>query len=157
MGTGSSFYVYFPISREPEDKISVDEITGGNETILLIDDDLVQQDVTMNLLLKLGYKASAVGSGEKALEYLKQNPQDLLILDMLMPPGIDGAETYKQTLEINSSQKAIIISGYAETERVEEALRLGAGAFIRKPLTLESIAKAVRQELDRKPHKLPAE
>jgi len=116
----------------------------------VVDDDQVQQDVTVKLLLKLGYQANAVNSGEKAIEFLKDNPQDLLILDMVMPEGIDGAETYQKTLEINPSQKAIIVSGFAESERVEMALRLGVGAFIRKPLTLKTIALAARKELDRK-------
>ncbi len=66
-----------------------------------------------------------------------------------MPGGIDGAETYERALEFNPNQKAIIISGFAETERVGLAIKLGAGKFIRKPLTLKSISIAVRGELDR--------
>jgi len=66
-----------------------------------------------------------------------------------MPPGIDGTETYRRVLEINPSQKAIIVSGYSETERAEEVLKLGAGAYIRKPLTLKRIAAIMRKELDR--------
>jgi two-component system cell cycle sensor histidine kinase/response regulator CckA len=77
------------------------------------------------------------------------NPQDLVILDMVMPGGIDGTETYRRILEICPRQKAIILSGFSESNRVFEAQKLGAGAFVRKPITKDFIAAAVRTELDR--------
>jgi len=149
-GTGTTFNIYLPITRETIETPEPDEeIRGGNETILVIDDDSTQREVTINLLEKLGYLATAVESGEQACAYLKGQPADLLILDMVMPESIDGAETFRRILEISPEQKAIIVSGYAESDRVELATRLGAGAFLRKPLTLKSIASAVRKELDR--------
>ena len=66
-----------------------------------------------------------------------------------MEPGIDGLETYRGILEINPRQRAIIVSGYSETERVKETQRLGAGAYVQKPYLLEKIGLAVRNELDR--------
>jgi DNA-binding NarL/FixJ family response regulator len=69
---------------------------------------------------------------------------------MIMDPGIDGLETYQRILKINPSQKAIIVSGFSETERVRKAQLLGAGSYVRKPYVLESIGLAVRRELDRK-------
>ena len=74
---------------------------------------------------------------------------DLMLLDMIMPPGMDGLETYRSILEIVPCQRAIIASGYAETANVREAQRLGAGGYVRKPYTLECIGMAVRSELDR--------
>ena len=75
----------------------------------------------------------------------------MLVLDMIMPGGIDGTETLRRALEIDPSLRAIIVSGYAESKSVKEALRLGASAFVRKPLTLESISQAVRNALDSAP------
>jgi DNA-binding NarL/FixJ family response regulator len=69
---------------------------------------------------------------------------------MIMPPGIDGTETYRRVIEINPSQRAIIVSGFAESDRVFEAQKLGVGAFVKKPLTRNTLAAAVRTELDRK-------
>jgi DNA-binding NarL/FixJ family response regulator len=63
--------------------------------------------------------------------------------------GIDGTETYRKMLESYPAQKAIVLSGYAMSERVEEALRLGAGAFVTKPTNLNTLANTVRQVLDR--------
>jgi len=64
-----------------------------------------------------------------------------------MDPGIDGLETYKRIKALHPHQKAIIASGYSETNRVKEAITLGAGKYIRKPYTLEKIGIAVRDEL----------
>ncbi|MBA7710485.1 hypothetical protein ES703_119428 [subsurface metagenome] len=68
---------------------------------------------------------------------------------MIMDPGIDGYETYKRIIEFHPNQKAIIVSGFSETERVKEAQRLGAGAYVKKPFLLEKIGLAIRAELDR--------
>ncbi|HLA27424.1 MAG TPA: response regulator, partial [Syntrophales bacterium] len=72
---------------------------------------------------------------------------DILILDMIMDPGIDGLEAYKRVLEIKPKQKAVIVSGFSETDRVREAQRLGAGAYVKKPYVKEKIGVAIRDEL----------
>lgn len=148
-GKGTRFYLYFPISRATAEESVSDQIVGGDETIMVVDDDPIQREVTRNLLEKLGYQVCAADSGERAIELLREKACDLLVLDMIMRNGIDGAETYKRARALNDSQKAIIVSGFAETGRVEAALNLGAGDFIRKPLTMKSLAQAVRRELDR--------
>jgi CheY-like chemotaxis protein len=101
------------------------------------------------LLKKLGYQVHTVSSGEQAVEYLKDHKADILVLDMIMVPGMDGLETYQRILDINSQQKAILVSGFAETNRVREAQRLGAGAYVKKPYVMEKIGLAVRDELNR--------
>lgn len=70
-------------------------------------------------------------------------------LVMNMDPGIDGLDTYKKVLELHPGQKAIIASGFSETDRVKELQSLGAGAYIRKPLLLEKIGLAVKEELEK--------
>ncbi len=150
IGEGTSFYLYFPITRESIDIYGEKEIVGGTETVLVVDDDKAQCIVALRLLKKLGYNATAVNSGEEAIEYLKENPRDLLILDMIMPDGIDGTETYQQVLEMYPDQKAIIVSGYAESSRIDEARQLGIDIYIRKPLTLKLIASSIRKTLYKK-------
>lgn len=149
LGLGTSMYVYLPITREASNETAKEDIIGGSAQILVVDDDKVQREVTAELLGRLGYTVKTASGGEEAIRILKSRQYDLLILDMIMPPGIDGAETLRRTLEIYPGQKALIISGFSESERVNEALRLGAGAYIRKPLNLKAIASAVRKELDR--------
>ncbi len=91
-----------------------------------------------------------VSSGEEAVEYLKTNKADILVLDMIMTPSIDGLETYQRVLEISPKQKAIIVSGLSETDRIRAAQKLGAGAYVKKPYALERIGVAIRGELARR-------
>jgi len=153
IGKGSTFTLYFPVTREKPAKAEVQEslfaFLGRGESILVVDDVSEQRELAMNMLGKLGYKVAAVAGGEEAVEYLKTNKADLIVLDMIMDPGIDGKETYKRVLKINPKQKAVIVSGFSETDRVRKTLNMGAGAFVRKPYILEKIGLAIRNELDR--------
>jgi DNA-binding NtrC family response regulator len=69
---------------------------------------------------------------------------------MIMGSGMDGLDTFKKMIELHPKQKAIIISGFEETNRVKEAQILGAGAYVKKPFLIETVALAVRAELDKK-------
>lgn len=90
---------------------------------------------------------NAVNSEEDALVYLSENQVDLLLLDMLMPPGMNGYETYRQIVEKNPGQRAILVSGYSDHEDVKKSLELGVGQFLKKPYSIKSLAMAVREEL----------
>ncbi len=147
----TEFRLYFPITREqparqPECAL-ISECMGNGETILVVDDVSQQREVSCQMLTALGYKTQAKPSGEEAVEYLKTNPVDLVLLDMIMDPGINGRETYERIVAMHPHQKAIIISGFAETEEVKAAQKLGAGRFLKKPITLAQIGFAVREEL----------
>ncbi|MBA4392329.1 MAG: hypothetical protein C0407_02135 [Desulfobacca sp.] len=153
-GKGSTFSLYFPVTREelseqaPE--ILINEYLGNRETILIVDDVKGQRDLAKAMLKKLNYKAINVSSGEEALAYLKDHTVDLVVLDMIMDPGMDGLDTYKRILEIRPHQKAIIVSGFSESDRVYSAQALGAGTYVKKPYVLEKLGLAVRSELDKK-------
>ncbi len=150
---GTTFNLYFPVTREKAEKESTSpsmrEYMGNGEKILVIDDVEDQRKIATELLSKLGYSVDAVSSGEEAAAYVKNNAPDLLILDMIMDPGIDGLDTYKKILELKPDQKAIIASGFSETDRVKKAQALGAGQYVKKPYTLENIGLAVKTELNR--------
>ncbi|MDA8123809.1 MAG: PAS domain S-box protein [Deltaproteobacteria bacterium] len=152
-GKGSTFTLFFPVTREaPADappSVTDGEIMGGGEAILVVDDVESQREVAATLLEKLGYRPYAVPSGEAALEYLRENRVDLLLLDMIMDNGIDGLETYKRALAIDPHQKAVIVSGFSETRKVAAAQALGAGPYVQKPYTLSRIGQAIRKELDK--------
>ena len=123
---------------------------GNGEKILVVDDVEEQREIASHILKELNYSAVAVSSGEEAVEYMKSNSADLLILDMIIDPGMDGLDTYKQILKFHPKQKAIIASGFSATDRVREAQRLNAGAYVKKPYRLEKIGLAVKAELDKK-------
>ena len=150
---GTTFEIYFPITREAitdwDLSMPIGDYKGAGETILVVDDVESQRDISCKMLDKLGYKTKAVSSGEEAVEYIKENTVDLLLLDMIMDPGINGRETYERIIKIHPNQKAIIASGFAETDEVREAQSLGAGHFIKKPFTLEKIGFALKDELEK--------
>jgi len=152
-GKGTTFTLHFPATRKElvkdQARLTIEDYTGKGESILVVDDIKEQREIAFTILSELGYSVTVISSGEEAVDYLKDNPVDLLLLDMLMDPGIDGYETYKRIITLHPNQKAIIASGFSETERVKEAQRLGAGKYIKKPYTLEKLGLAVRDELDR--------
>jgi two-component system cell cycle sensor histidine kinase/response regulator CckA len=150
-GKGSRFDLYFHATGKDvvtnTTAVPLDDIKG-NEKILIVDDVEQQRVIASSILRKLGYTVVTASSGEEAIEYLKNDSADLLILDMIMDPGIDGLETYKRILEYSPHQKAIIASGFSETERVKEAQNIGVGTYIKKPYSIENIGVAVRAALD---------
>ncbi len=148
---GTGFTLYFPATRaneELEPRASQRPPRGKGETVLVVDDMPEQRDVTDRMLRSLGYQVTTVASGEEAVDYLQDHEADLLVLDMIMSPGIDGLETYRRILEDHPGQRAILASGYAETERVRQAQRLGAGQYLKKPYLLDKLALAVKQALE---------
>ena len=150
-GQGSTFSLYFPVTRKELSKdlrrLSIEDYRGNGESVLIIDDVKDQREIASIILVQLGYSVAVVSSGEEAVEYLQDNKADLLILDMIMDPGMNGLDTYRQIVKIHPRQKAIIASGFSETDRVRETQKLGAGQYIRKPYTLEKIGLAVKKEL----------
>ncbi|MCB2148626.1 MAG: PAS domain S-box protein [Deltaproteobacteria bacterium] len=152
-GQGTRFDLFFPATRDQLQKSrkpeTLSDFAGNGEFILVVDDIPVQREIATRILERLGYRCEAVASGEEAIEFLRTRTADLVVLDMIMAPGIDGYETYRQIRSIRPEQKAIIASGYSETERVREAQAMGAGSYIKKPYTLASIGKAIKEELQR--------
>ena len=151
VGEGTRFFIYLPASRQPSahkaTQRPIADYRGQGEVLLVVDDVKVQREIATDILTRLGYRVEAVASGEAAVDYLKSRTVDLLILDMIMDPGMDGLATYKQVLQYHPAQRAIIASGFSESERVKEAQKLGAGAYVKKPYLMEKLAIAVKEEL----------
>ncbi len=152
-GKGTTMTLYFPVTREEINndnyQLSIEDYAGKGEAILIVDDVAEQREIASKMLSKLGYSTAAVSSGEAAVDYLKDNTVDLLVLDMIMDPGIDGYETYRRILGRHPGQKAVITSGFSETDQVKKTQKLGAGTYIKKPYTLEKLGMAVGHELGR--------
>ncbi|MCP5050943.1 MAG: response regulator [bacterium] len=153
LGEGTTFTLYFPITRQnlPDETpdIMTDRYLGKGESVLIVDDVQQQREIASGMLKKLGYSVLSVPSGEEAVIYLQENTADLLVLDMIMNPGMDGLETYKRILEFHPQQKAVIASGYSESKQVKAAQKMGAGSYLKKPYSFEKIGLAVKAELER--------
>ena len=153
VGKGTTFRLYFPVTRRElavDDRLlSIKELMGNGESILVVDDVREQREIACGILEKLGYRVSSVPGGEAAVAFCKENKVDLMVLDMIMHPGIDGLETYKRSIKIQPGLLTIIASGYAETRRVREAQKLGAGEYIKKPYSLIRIGQAIKNEFSK--------
>ena len=152
---GSLFLLYFPVSRgaicAPAPRpAAVEQYLGRGEKILVVDDQKSQRDIASRLLSRLGYKPVTVNSGEEAVEFIKKSTVDLVLLDMLMDPGMNGCETYQQIIQHAPGMKAIVITGYSTTEEVDRATAMGISHFIKKPYSLKELAQAVRLEINPK-------
>jgi len=150
-GMGTAFFVYLPVTDKKPDKetplIPMEDILGKGEPILVVDDVREQREVACHMLKRLGYAVSAVRNGEEALVFFQDGVADLVVIDMIMAPGMDGLETYKKILELRPGQKAVIVSGFSKTDLIREAQGLGAGPYVKKPYSLQEIGLAVRNEL----------
>ncbi|MEH0022297.1 MAG: response regulator [Desulfobacter sp.] len=152
--TGTVFDLYFPVSATLQEEDKTDKIytlsdySGRGESILVIDDDATQQKITTNMLKRLGYKVKALGSGEAGIDFLKNSRVDLVVLDMIMAPGMNGFSTFRELKAIDPDVKVLLASGYSKTEDVVKAQVLGAGAFLKKPFSLQPLGLAVKEELE---------
>jgi signal transduction histidine kinase/ActR/RegA family two-component response regulator len=150
-GKGTSFHIFLPLQGGDKVRPTVvksrEPVIGNGESILVVDDIENQRQIALEMLQYLNYTVSTAESGEAAIEYLRKNKADLVLLDMIMPNGIDGLETYKRILAILPNQKVIIVSGYSQKERIDEAERLGISQYVSKPYTLRNISEAIQKAL----------
>jgi len=149
VGKGTEFLLYFPVSARAEDKNPAEaKGYGGEETILIVDDNEEHREITYKLLASMGYDVATVNDGREALKYLAVNQIDLVVLDMHLDGDFDGLDTFREMKKINSNLKAVIMSGYPPNERVEEIQKMGAVRYIRKPFSREILTRSIREELD---------
>jgi signal transduction histidine kinase/CheY-like chemotaxis protein len=154
IGSGTLIEIFLPVTRERLEQkdriIPPGEYHGNGEWILVVDDMPAQREISTEMLTELGYRVTAVASGEEAVAFVKENTVDLVVLDMIMEPGIDGLETYTRLQSIRPGLKTLLVSGFSETGRVKDAQLLGAGPYVKKPFGIEAIGLAVRDELRRR-------
>jgi len=154
-GEGAIFKMYFP-AMDVEDlgqglvREEDEEISGGNETILLVDDEEMLRDTGRQILRKFGYNVLVAHDGESALELYRKRKEEisLIILDLIMP-GMGGGRCLKELLRMDPAVKVLISSGYSINGQAQEALKAGAREFISKPFVMKQMLKLVREVLDR--------
>jgi len=151
---GTTFKIYFPVieaESQLEKRHAVEaELRGGNETILLVDDEESLREMGKEILERFGYRAITVPDGETAVNTYRERGEriNLVILDLVMP-GMGGKQCLEELLRLYPALKVIIASGYAVNGPTKEALDAGAKGFIRKPYELGQMLGAVREVLDR--------
>ncbi len=121
----------------------------AKEVILIVDDEEGIRESLSGIFEDEGYEALTAASGEEALEIIKEQMPDILILDVWLP-GMDGIETLSKIKEINHYMPVIIISGHGNVEVAVKAIQFGAYDFLEKPLSLEKVLIVVRRALEKK-------
>lgn len=148
---GTTITLFYPATRkQPDDSDKTERLEkyfGRGESILVVDDVQDQRKIAKEMLTELNYTPHAVASGEEAVAYLRDHRTKLVLLDMIMDPGMDGLETFREILKLNPRQRALLVSGYSETEDVRVAIRMGAGRYVKKPYSLLTIGMAIQEEL----------
>ncbi len=109
--SGSISELFFPATRKSLPIATITpshmEYAGEGQLVLVIDNVKEQREIAARMLLRLGFRAEAVASGEEAVEFVSETKPDLILPDMIMDPSIDGCETYRRILKINPGQKTI--------------------------------------------------
>jgi CheY-like chemotaxis protein len=151
-GKGSTFHVYLPTLDDAEVEIEADvcpQKTGGNERILLVDDEPQIVDMVKQTLEKQGYRITARFNGPDALKVLQEQPDqfDLVITDMTMPQ-MTGDRLARHVWEIRPDLPVILCTGYNEMISEDKANAMGIRKFLLKPVDKEELAVAIRSALD---------
>ena len=150
-GTGTSFKICLPASFQPavteRKRAPAASLTGGTETVLVVDDEENIRILASEMLREFGYQVVIAKSGEEAIEVFFQNNIDLVIMDLGMP-GMGGSKCLSELLTIAPTARIIIASGYAMDGQIKKTLELGAKGFIAKPFQLRDLLTKVRNVLD---------
>ncbi|MFB3926371.1 MAG: PAS domain S-box protein [Syntrophales bacterium] len=149
-GKGSTFNIYLPASEKalaPDDTAS-HEILKGKETILVVDDEKINVEVTAEILKRLDYTVYTAESGEEAIAVLKENRDriDLVLLDMVMP-HLSGAKAFQAMREIKPDVKVILASGYSINSEAKMIMEQGCNGFMQKPFTVYELSRKIRDVL----------
>jgi PAS domain S-box-containing protein len=153
-GTGTTVKLYLPRSREEqsehEDTIVTKAAPGGDETILVVEDDADLRDTVVTTLKQLGYQAIPAGNADAAIRVLAgSEPIDLLFTDIMMPGGTLGPALARRAREMRPDINVLFTTGYADSNVLSGATGLGGAEVIYKPYRNEELALRIRFVLDR--------
>ncbi|MGN7293310.1 PAS domain-containing protein [Rhizobium sp. SAFR-030] len=152
-GSGTTVRIYLPRSMQSEDVLTEDvggQVTGGSETILVVEDDDAVRDITVSLLLDLGYKVLKARDADSGLAIIESGVQiDLLFTDVVMPGRLKSSELARKAKERRPDIEVLFTSGYTENSIVHGG-RLDPGVnLLSKPYARETLARKIRSLLDR--------
>ncbi len=153
VGRGTTISLYFPESAaktepmEERPEQPFEKYCGNGEKVLVVDDQPAQREMIKEVLQRLGYEPHTTPDGEAALAFLQQQRVDLVVLDLLMSPELDGVETCRRMRAIQPDLPVVVVSGDPESERYEKIRCLGVQQLLHKPCTVEKLARAVKAGL----------
>ena len=155
---GTTFNVYIPaLQRDLDDayiKGKAEDVPKGSGLILIVDDEEVMIKIAKKMLEECGFNIITAKNGEEGIEkYLKHRDEIVAILLDLVMPKKSGEEAYNELLQIDKEVKVLLSSGFRKDKRVDNLLEMGVQGFVQKPYTIEKLAKAVHDVLNRRKNK----
>ncbi len=153
VGQGTTFKVFLPIATKaaPRDRAAKSlDVPGGDETILVVEDEPALRELIQEILEKKGYRVLEAATGPQALKLWDQHKDDidLLLTDMMMPEGLSGRELAERVLQDRADLKVIYSSGYSLDVVGQEPPITEGAIFLQKPYDPDTIARAVRDCLN---------
>ncbi len=151
-GKGSCFKIYLPQAKEKAESSgrtkSHNELPGGGETILLVEDEAIVRNLVIKILKRLGYNVIHASDGKKAISLAKEHKDriDLLMTDVIMPE-INGRELAEHLKTIHPEMKILFTSGYTEDVIIQRGIVEENTNFIGKPYNFQQLAIKLREVL----------
>lgn len=153
LGKGTTFSILLPEIGGGEEALdSIEEKRpplGGDELILVVDDEEPVRNYAIKMLTDFGYRVFAAQDGLEALAIYRDKAAsiDLVMLDLIMP-NMSGKRCLKEILKINPKVKVLISTGYTNNASSEDIMKMGANGFINKPFAMDDLLRAIREVLD---------
>jgi PAS domain S-box-containing protein len=157
VGIGTTFHIYLPAqsyqSRGPaEEAKSEEDVPGGSEMILVVEDEQILQDIVKNVLTSKGYRILTAADGVEAVELymLHRNDISLVIADVGLP-RLSGSEVFLKLKRLNPRVKVILASGFLEPGFKADIMKSGVQEVIKKPYHPDDLLRSIRRVLDIQP------
>lgn len=125
------------------------EIVNDKPKVLLVDDEDALREAMARRLSRKGFFTETASDGDQALELFRQNPHDVVVLDIKMP-GIDGIEVLRLIKKMDYEAQVIILSGHASLESAKQIVELGGFEYLLKPYELDDLAQKIMDAYQRK-------
>ncbi len=148
---GSRVVLYFPAVKERTERPRAPErarSAADTRKVLVVDDQTEQRLLARRLLEDCGYRVQCAGTPKEALQHARTFKPDLLVLDMLLGTDGDGLDLYRKIADTLPGIRCLIVSGYAESQRVRTLQQLSSGVYLQKPYTADKLARTVEQTLN---------
>ena len=157
-GEGTTFQVTFPVAKRSAPQTDTGERSnparGGNESILVVDDEIEIAAILGDILGQHGYRVQSFTAGEEALDAFRGDPDafDLIITDLTMP-GMTGSQLARAALDLRPDLPIILCSGFNDISNRDHTRKSGITDFLQKPVTSDTLLRCVRTHLDNRPSK----
>jgi DNA-binding response OmpR family regulator len=156
IGKGTTFRLYLHATQpaeplEVKDEATLDEIPGGTETLLVVEDEEMLMASLQMVLVEKGYNVLTAGDGLKALKIYQENKNDIaLVLTDLGLPNMTGLEVCQRIKTINPNEHLILATGFLDPDVKLDFIEAGIRYFLYKPYDIREVLKVVREVLDKK-------